>query len=175
MIKARHARGEDAAGALAGLIPFLSYWYVIVAYLFLQPKILHNHLIPFVLYVGLVNAYSVGQIITAHLTLSEFPMQNILSMPLMFGVFDSLGPYLTKNSPLADYFGPEAFGWPTVLSDGEYQVYYVYMLLGLAVGVYGSFVVEVIFTICDYLGIWCLTIKHPVPQEGGEGAAKKQQ
>jgi ethanolaminephosphotransferase len=35
------------------------------------------------------------------------------------------------------------------------------MMLGMAIGVYGSFVVDVIVTICDYLDIWCLTIKHP--------------
>ena len=42
-----------------------------------------------------------------------------------------------------------------------YQVSFVFLMLGLALGVYGSFVHDVITTICDYLDIWCLTIKHP--------------
>jgi len=39
--------------------------------------------------------------------------------------------------------------------------------------VYGSFVVDVIVTICDYLDIWCLTIKHPWV-EGQNGSASVQ-
>lgn len=42
-----------------------------------------------------------------------------------------------------------------------YQVAFVFCSLGLAIGVYGSFVVDVVFAICDYLDIWCLKIKHP--------------
>lgn len=62
---ARRDRGETANKALLGLIPFFFSWSLITAYLALRPNILHNHLIPFVLYVGLINAYSVGQMITA--------------------------------------------------------------------------------------------------------------
>ncbi|CAP68169.1 uncharacterized protein PODANS_1_20340, partial [Podospora anserina S mat+] len=68
-------------------------------------------------------------------------------------------------------------GWPSALGDGVYQVAYMFCMLGMAVGVYGSFVVDVIVTICDYLDIWCLTIKHPyVPEEEDEsnGELKKK-
>jgi ethanolaminephosphotransferase len=34
--------------------------------------------------------------------------------------------------------------------------------------------VDVIVTICDYLDIWCLTIKHPWTEEK-EAAAKKDE
>lgn len=54
-------------------------------------------------------------------------------------------------------------GWPSALGPG-YQVPFIFACLGLSVGVYGSFVVDVILAICDYLDIWCLSIKHP----GGE-------
>lgn len=107
------------------------------------------------LYVGLINAYSVSQIITAHLTRTKFPYQNVLILPLIFGVGDSLGPWLIKH------YG---FGWPSAL-DVNYEVKFVVFCLGLAVGVYGSFIVDVIVTICDYLDIWCLTIKHPYVEE----------
>ncbi|KAI4727506.1 Choline/ethanolaminephosphotransferase [Aureobasidium sp. EXF-10728] len=159
VMAARRLRKENPIFALYGLAPFFLTWTVIPIYLFLQPVILRQHLVPFVLYVGLVNAYSVGQMITAHLTKSPFPMTNVLVLPLLFGVIDSLGPFLH------DFVG---VGWPSALGDGQYQVAFMFSCLGLAVGVYGSFVVDVIVTICDYLDIWCLTIKHPYVAENEE-------
>lgn len=159
VMAARRSRGEDPRKALLGLLPALWAWILVPAYLFLQPTILRHHLIPFVFYVGLVNAYSVGQMIVAHLTKSRFPMNNVLLVPLLAGVVDSLGPVLQARV---------GFGWPSVLGEGAYQVAFVFLCLGLALGVYGSFVVDVIVAICDYLDIWCLTIKHPYV-EGQEG------
>jgi len=152
VISARRARGDKSRGALLGLLPFFTTWALIVSYLYLNPEILHNHLVPFVFFAGLVNAYSVGQMITAHLGKTAFPYYNVLVLPIAYGVFDSVGPVLQKN------FG---VGWPSALGDGGYQVAYAFSMLGMAIGVYGSFVVDVIVTICDYLDIWCLTIKHP--------------
>ncbi|EME86205.1 uncharacterized protein MYCFIDRAFT_151217 [Pseudocercospora fijiensis CIRAD86] len=156
VMRARRERGEQAREALLGLLPFFGSWALIASYLALQPNILHNHLIPFVLYVGLINAYSVGQMITAHLTKSPFPYQNILALPLIYGILDSLGEVLLEKLGL---------GWYSSLGDGVYQVAFVFTCLGLAVGVYGSFVVDVIVSICDTLDIWCLTIKHPYTAE----------
>ncbi|KJZ69605.1 hypothetical protein HIM_10993 [Hirsutella minnesotensis 3608] len=152
VMRARRARGDRTRGALLGLLPFFAIWSLIVAYLALQPNILHNHLVPFMFFAGLVNAYSVGQMITAHLVKMRFPYWNVIGVPLAFGVIDSMGPFLQR------YIG---LGWPSALGDGVYQVSYVFLMLGTAIGVYGSFVVDVIVTICDYLDIWCLTIKHP--------------
>lgn len=163
-MSARRKRGEPASQALVGLVPFFTSWALIAAYLALQPNILRNHLVPFVFYVGLINAYSVGQMIVAHLTKSDFPYQNILVLPLAYGVLDSLGPVLQEMV---------GFGWPTALGDGVYQVAFLFMCLGLAVGVYGSFVVDVIVTICDYLDIWCLRIKHPWTAETEQTDRKK--
>lgn len=152
VIRARRANGDRSRGAMLGLLPFFSVWALVVAYLYLQPRILNNHLIPFSLFAGVVNAYSVGQMITAHLVHLRFPYANVLGIPLAFGVIDGIGPYLQQ------YLG---FGWPSALGGDVYQVAFMFMMLGTAVGVYGSFVVDVIVTICDYLDIWCLTIKHP--------------
>lgn len=129
---------------------------MIPIYLRLQPIILEQHIIPFVFYVGLINAYSVGQMIVAHLTKAPFPYQNILMLPLLFAIVDSMGPALKNNV---------GFGWPSSLGDDVYQVAFLFMSLGIAIGVYGSFVVDVIVAICDYLDIWCLTIKHPYTGE----------
>ncbi|KIH94659.1 ethanolaminephosphotransferase [Sporothrix brasiliensis 5110] len=163
-----------------GLLPFAITWALVVVYLVLQPEILHSHLVPFVFFVGLINAYSVGQMITAHVSHLPFPYYNVLVLPLAWGVVDSLGPLLRRIEPAVAplLFGssepPSSFklGWPSALGDGVYQVAYMFCMLGMAVGVYGSFVVDVIVTICDYLDIWCLTIKHPhVEGESSDKAA----
>jgi ethanolaminephosphotransferase len=126
VIKARRARGDKSRYALVGLLPFFVTWTLIPLY---------NHLVPFVFFAGLVNAYSVGQIITAHLVKLDFPYQNVLVLPLAYGTFDSLGPFLQRNIGV---------GWPSALGDGGYQVAYVFCMLGIAIGVYGSFVVSLL-------------------------------
>ncbi|KAI9662102.1 MAG: hypothetical protein M1831_002798 [Alyxoria varia] len=156
VMNARRSRNQNPTRALMGFYPFVLLWILTPIYLALQPSILYHHIIPFVLYIGLVNAYSVGQIIVAHLTKARFPYQNILITPLTLGVLDSIGPFLTQ------IFG---FGWPSALGDDIYQVAYLFLCFGLALGVYGSFVVDVIVAICDYMDIWCLTIKHPWNEE----------
>jgi hypothetical protein len=133
VIKARRARGDKSRGALLGLVPFFVTWTLIPAYLYLNPEILYNHLVPFVFFAGLVNAYSVGQIITAHLVKLDFPYYNVLVLPIAYGVFDSVGPFLQKHIGI---------GWPSALGDGGYQVAYMFSMLGMAIGVYGSFVVS---------------------------------
>ncbi len=167
VIRARRARGDKSRHALVGLGPFFATWGFIVAYLALQPTILRNHLVPFAVFAGMVNAYSVGQMITAHLVKLPFPYWNVMVIPLACGVIDSLGPLLLRYGPVP------GLGWPSALGDGVYQVAFMFCMLGMAVGVYGSFVVDVIVTICDYLDIWCLTIKHPWV-EGQEEAAAGQ-
>jgi ethanolaminephosphotransferase len=164
--KARRERGQRARKALLGLLPFFAAWILIPIYLTLNPLILHQHLVPFIFFVGIVNAYSVGQIIVAHLTKSRFPYYNVLILPLLFGVIDSIGPVLVR------YLG---FGWPSALGHDVYQVSYMFMCLGLGIGVYGSFVVDVIYTICDYLDIYCLRIKHPYVEEQTANGVKKGQ
>ena len=133
VIKARRAQGDKSRYALVGLLPFFVTWTLIPIYLYLNPEILYNHLVPFVFFAGLINAYSVGQMITAHLVKLDFPYQNVLVLPLAYGVFDSLGPFFQRNIGL---------GWPSALGDGGYQVAYMFCMLGIAVGVYGSFVVS---------------------------------
>lgn len=168
VLESRRKRGQDPSFALLGLAPFFTAWTLIVAYLYLNPTILTQHLVPFILYVGLINAYSVGMMITAHLTKSPFPYFNILIAPLLFGVADSIGPLLQEHLG-------KTLGWPASLGeDGSvFRVAFVFMCLGLAVGVYGSFVVDVIVSICDYLDIWCLTIKHPIDQKAEENKKAK--
>lgn len=159
VMKARKSRGQNPSKALLGLAPAVVTWLLIPAYLYLQPTVLHHHLIPFVLFCGLVNAFSVGQIIVRHLVKDKFPYKNVLIIPLAWAVVDSLAPKLGL--------------WPSALGDGTYQVAFVFLCLGFAMGIYGSFVHDVITTICDYLDIWCLTIKHPYVEGQQDGEVKK--
>jgi ethanolaminephosphotransferase len=137
VVKVRRERGEKSRVALLGLIPFFVTWTLIPAYLYLQPNILYQHLVPFIFFAGLINAYSVGQIITAHLVGLPFPYYNVLILPLAYGVFDSLGPWLQQHIGI---------GWPSALGDGVYQVAYLFCMLGIGIGVYGSFVVNSPYT-----------------------------
>lgn len=132
VIAARRKRGDRSRYALVGLLPFVLTWTLIPIYLLLNPVILYEHLVPFVFFAGLINAYSVGQMITAHLVKLPFPYYNVLNIPLAYAVFDSIGPFLQRWIGL---------GWPSALGDGVYQVAYMFAMLGCAVGVYGSFVV----------------------------------
>ena len=147
VMKACRKRGADPYKPLLGLAPVAITWTLIPAYLALNPIILNQHLIPFILFAGIVNAYSVGQMIVRHLVKDKFPYKNVLLIPLTLAVGDSLGGRLGL--------------WSSALGSDIYQVSFVFLMLGLAVGIYGSFVHDVITTICDYLDIWCLTIKHP--------------
>lgn len=130
VMQVRRQRGQDPYIPLYGLLPMVAIWTLVPAYLYLQPVILENHTIAFGLYVGLINAYAVGRMIVGHLVQSGFPYHNILLYPLGLGVLDSAG---------------VAVGiWETpVLGHESNQVMFVFGCLGLAVGIYGSFVVSV--------------------------------
>lgn len=117
---------------LRGLMTGFARWALIAWYLYLQPVILHQHLVPFIFFIGLINAYAVGKIIIAHLTKStKFPYGNILTVPLALAVVDSLGPHIGL--------------WPSALGSGTYQIAFMFACLGFGIGVYGSFVVSLAF------------------------------
>lgn len=129
VVEVRKENRQNPLAPLKGLLPFFATWTLVPIYLYQQPIILNHHLIPFTFYLGLINAYSVGQIIIAHLTKSPtFPQYNVLTIPLALAVLDSAAPALGL--------------WPSVLGDGTYQIAFVFSCLGLAIGVYGSFVVS---------------------------------
>ncbi|KAJ5220056.1 hypothetical protein N7468_009260 [Penicillium chermesinum] len=144
VIKVRRQRGQDPFVPLYGLLPLMATWTLVPLYLYLQPEVLAHYTVPFGLFVGLINAYSVGRMIVAHLTQTAFPYFNILLLPLAIAVLDSIAPLL-------------GFWTVPVIREGPF----VWASLGLAVGTYGSFVLDVITTICDYIDINCLTIKYP--------------
>lgn len=126
--KSSESHTKHHKSPLLGLVPCFVTWIVVASYLYLQPIILHYHLVPFIFFVGIINAYSVGQIIIAHLTKNEnFPYQNVLVWPLGLAVIDSVGLRVGL--------------WPSVLGSGTYQIAFMFASLGLGIGIYGSFVV----------------------------------
>ena len=141
VMEVQRERKQSPTKPLYGLAPYFVASALVAAYLYLQPVILNHHLIPFVFYAGMLNAYSVGRMIVAHLTKDpEFPMHNVLTFPLGLAVVDSLGPTLGL--------------WPSALGFGTYQIAFVFMLMGLSFGVYGSFVVSPL----NLTGITTLTV-----------------
>lgn len=139
VIAARRKRGEPLAPALAGLLPFFLSSSITFTFAYLNPTIVTEFCVPFMFFVGTCLAYSVGLIITAHVTHADFPY---------FTPYFLLLPMLTAilfNSKV----GPTE------------AVSVVWMSLGLAIGIYGSFIVDVIGDITSHLDIYCLTIKHP--------------
>ncbi|TGZ83737.1 ethanolaminephosphotransferase [Ascodesmis nigricans] len=144
--RTRRSQNRSPWPALAGLLPFFLPWLFIPLWLHLRP-ILFDHLIPFLLFIGIASAYQVGLIITAHLVRAPYPYTNVLFIPMIFGIFDALAPSIVP-------------GWKSALGDGHYVVAYMFMCLGVCFGVHGSFIVDVVMNICEYLDIWCLTIKY---------------
>ncbi|ODQ82330.1 hypothetical protein BABINDRAFT_158949 [Babjeviella inositovora NRRL Y-12698] len=129
--------------ATKGLIPFFAYYTSIVVLLVTNPAILDNT-IPLVISIGLTIAFSVGRIITAHLTIQAFPMIN----PPMFIPTVQL----ISIPVLTHVFGYDYQKVLTALGWGG---------LGLTVGIHSMFVTEIIYEITTYLDIYALTIKHP--------------
>lgn len=143
VIQARRKKNEPLAPALAGLLPFFLSSGITFTFAYLNPSIVYKSCIPFMFYVGTSLAYSVGLIITAHVTHAEFPY-----FTPYFLLFPMIGAILLNHK-----VGPQE------------AVIVVWMSLGLAIGVYGSFIVDVIGDITEHLDIWCLTIKHPKVDE----------
>jgi len=74
--------------ALLGLAPFFGMSGI--AYLFLShhEDIVHRHLLPTMLYLGIVFAYTVGLIIIGHVAKKDFPYWNMAFIPMLLGLGD---------------------------------------------------------------------------------------
>ncbi|KAJ2961355.1 hypothetical protein NQZ79_g3358 [Umbelopsis isabellina] len=131
--------------ALLGFAPFVAACGI--AYLWLQasPSIVHEHLLPFVLYIGASFGYQVGLIITAHLTKAPFPYFNLMLVPLAIGCI---------NANLPNIIGIEPF------FQGKKELPFLWSCFAFSILVYAHFAISVINELCDYFDIWCLTIKH---------------
>ncbi|KAG0232551.1 hypothetical protein BGX31_005132 [Mortierella sp. GBA43] len=149
VVKARREKNKPVLPALVGLVPFVGISFVAYAWLTASPYIVTEHLVPWILYIGLSFGYTVGLMITAHVTHQPFPLFNISFVPLIFGAVNA-------NLP--------AFGIERILGHHLENVY-LWSCLAFSAAAYAHFAVNVVNDICDYYDIWCFTIKHPKKSE----------
>ena len=88
MINARRKAKEPALPALLGLSPFFIVSGIAYTFLTHHEEIVHQHLLPTMLYLGIVFAYTVGTIIICHVAKKDFPYWNMLFLPLCIGLAD---------------------------------------------------------------------------------------
>ncbi|ORY74615.1 peptidase C65 Otubain-domain-containing protein [Protomyces lactucae-debilis] len=139
VIAARRKNNLPLAPALSGLIPFFLSSGITMLFAWLNPTVVTEQCVPFLFFLGILFAYSVGLMITAHITHAPFPYFTpyFLLFPMLAGI---------------------AFNHKIGAMEARDIVW---LSLGLSLGIHGSFVVDVIKEITQHLDIWCLAIKHP--------------
>jgi len=148
---ARKARGEPLAPLFLEWTPMVVFTASTVAWLGSPHSFLlkENHLVLFCLTMSLVFGRMTTKIILAHLTKQPFPYWTVLITPLVGGA-------LLANVPVS-------LGYPPV--SHEWELFYLRGYFVFAMVVYGRWAHLVITSICEYLGINCLTI--PVSKQKG--------
>ncbi|KFH73710.1 hypothetical protein MVEG_00924 [Podila verticillata NRRL 6337] len=149
VIKARKDKNLPVTPALIGILPYTGMSLVAYFWLNASPQIVNEHLIPWILYMGLSFGYTVGLMITAHVTHQPFPLFNVSFFPLLFGA-------LNANLP---FFGFER------LFGAHMEDIYLWSCLAFAAAAYAHFALVVVNDLCDYFDIWCFTIKYPKKAE----------
>lgn len=185
MVKARRDKKQSVVPALVGLVPFVGMSVVAYSWLNASPYIVTEHLVPWILYIGLSFGYTVGLMITAHVTHQPFPLFNISFLPLVFGAVNAnlpvLGVYVMnsarnvlchrstsyqltkKNTSLLPclFFSSDS---DRIFGHHQENIY-LWSCLAFSAAAYAHFAVNVVNDICDYFDIWCFTIKHPKKSE----------
>ncbi|KAJ2078266.1 hypothetical protein H4R24_004600 [Coemansia sp. RSA 988] len=135
---------KSTAAAFADAVPFVASISSVVVWLAVSPDVRCNHLVLFLSFVGFAFSYIVGRVIVAHLTGAPFPKLNRMHIPIFVGTANALAP---------------TFG-AAKLFDAHNEVVLIWFCLAYTGAQYAHFALEVIDTICNYLDINCLTIKH---------------
>ncbi|AET41475.1 diacylglycerol cholinephosphotransferase Ecym_8190 [Eremothecium cymbalariae DBVPG len=123
------------------LVPFFAFFASLFITGVLEPSFIS---LPTVLSSGLTVAFTVGRIIVAHLTIQQYPMNNIpmyiptVSFMLKFLFVNLLGYQLDQCLFALSWLG-----------------------FGLSLGIHAMFIMEVIYEFTNYLDIYVLSIKHP--------------
>jgi hypothetical protein len=129
--------------AYKGILPFFAFYITVFGWLILNPLILENYLLPFILTIGLSVAFNVGRIIIGHLTKQGFPT----STPSSFIPITQIIIYLIL---IKIGYSPESITGSLIWAG-----------FGLSLGLYSMFIVEIIYEITTFLDIYALSIKHP--------------
>lgn len=141
--RARRAQNLPLAPVFLDWIPMIVYTTAVGAWIFSPSSIIlrHNHLLLFCLTQSFVFGRMTTKIILAHLTRQPFPYWTVLMAPLIAGAF---GTNLYR------------VGLPGFSEQAE--LYWLYAYFVFAIVVYFRWAFLVINSICNYLGINCLTI-----------------
>ncbi|MCJ1272675.1 hypothetical protein MMC21_000462 [Puttea exsequens] len=141
--KARRAQGQSLFPTFLEWTPLAVFTGAIGAWLYSPYSTLmrENRLVLFCLTMSFVFGRLTTKIILAHLTRQPFPYWTVMLVPLVGGA-------LLGNLPL--------IGLPAVSS--EVEIWYLRAYFVFALVVYFRWAYLVINSICEYLGINCLTI-----------------
>lgn len=97
VVDARRKANKPIVPALLGLAPFFIMSGIAWLFLSHHEEIVHQHLLPTMLYLGIVFAYTVGTIIIGHVAKKDFPYWNITFLPLLAGLADVyITPYFRR-------------------------------------------------------------------------------
>jgi ethanolaminephosphotransferase len=99
VIKACRKANKPIAPALSGLLPFFAISGIAYLFLIHHEEIVYNHILPTMLYLGTVFAYTTGTISVNHVAKKKFPYWNITFLPLVLGLVDVyITPYFRRYS-----------------------------------------------------------------------------
>ena len=113
-----------------------------------------NHLVLYCLTMSLVFGRMTTKIILAHLTRQPFPYWTVMLAPMIGGALIVNHPYFTISG--TTLFGPVS---------AKFELWYLRSYFIFAAVVYGRWAHLVITSICNFLGINCLTIRPKVSNE----------
>ncbi|KAE9981533.1 hypothetical protein EG328_011570 [Venturia inaequalis] len=141
---ARRSRGQNMAPLFLEWTPMAVFTASTVAWLGSSNSFIlrENHLVLFCLTMSLVFGRMTTKIILAHLTKQPFPYWTVLITPLAGGALLANVPAFLGLRPITH----------------EWELFYLRAYFVFAVIVYGRWAHLVITSICEYLGINCLTI-----------------
>ena len=146
VVKARRSQNLPLLPVFLEWIPMLVYTASTAAWLSSPYSILlqENRLVLFCMTQSFVFGRMTTKIILAHLTRQRFPYWTVLMAPLVGGA-------VLTNVP--------RLGLPRIMSSSV-ELWYLWAYFVFAVVVYFRWALLVINSICEYLGISCLTIPH---------------
>ncbi|KAI0895887.1 CDP-alcohol phosphatidyltransferase [Annulohypoxylon nitens] len=168
VVKARRRNKLPVLPVFLEWIPMGVYTFSIGAWLYSPHSTLmrENHLVLFCLTMSLVFGRMTTKMILAHLTRQPFPYWTVMLVPLVGGA-------VLGNLP--------RFGLPAITAELEH--YYLWAYFVFAFIVYSRWAYLVTTSICNFLGINCLTIPYEKQMENkrklglvnGDANGKKSQ
>lgn len=136
------SKKQSLGDALLNLVPFIEFLLLADGWWFLSPQI-QSLTFMWALMIGIAFANIVGRIIVAHVLHMPFPRGHPVFYAWLVGLVNRVsGTYFAK---------------PFFNDEGELVLFYASFLFVCLH--HAWFVRAVITEICDYLGIWCLSIK----------------